>query len=67
MRYHTLMAAELIESQYNAPSYPLQRCIIYDAGYRTFWIPEYVTDTIDYWRKTYDLAHQGFTFQKLLH
>lgn len=67
LRYHALMAAEFIESQYDEPSYPLERCIIYDAGSRAFWIPEYVTDVIDYWRQTYDLARQGFTFQKLLH
>lgn len=66
LRYGALMAPEFFESQYEAPSYPLERCIIYDAGSRAFWIPEYVDDVIDYWRQTLDLAHGAFTFETLL-
>ena len=66
LRYEALMAPEFVESQYEAPSYPLERCIIYDAGSRAFWIPEYVDDVIDYWRQTLDLAHGAFTFETLL-
>lgn len=66
LRYRALMAPEFIESQYESPSYPLERCIIYDAGSRAFWIPEYVDDVMDYWRQTLDLAHNGVTFTNLL-
>jgi hypothetical protein len=66
LRYRALMAPEFIESQYESPTYPLERCIIYDAGSRAFWIPEYVDDVIDYWRQTLDLAHAGVSFANLL-
>ena len=66
LRYKALMAPEFVESQYEQPSYPLERCIIYDAGSRAFWIPEYVDDVMDYWRQTLDLAHSGCTFEQLL-
>jgi hypothetical protein len=66
LRYKALMAPEFVESQYEQPSYPLERCIIYDAGSRAFWIPEYVDDVMDYWRQTLELAHAGTTFEQLL-
>lgn len=66
LRYKALMAPEFVESQYESPSFPLERCTIYDAGSRAFWIPEYVDDVTNYWRQTLDLAHSGFTFEKLL-
>lgn len=66
LRYKALMAPEFIESQYEQPSYPLERCIIYDAGSRAFWLPEYVDDVMDYWRQTLELAHSGFSFEQLL-
>lgn len=66
LRYGALMAPEFVESQYECPSYPLERCIIYDAGSRAFWIPEYVEDVMEYWRQTLDLARSGITFTDLL-
>ena len=66
LRYHALMAPEFVESQYEAPSYPLERCIIYDAGSRAFWIPEYADDVISYWRQNLELARGGYTFKSLL-
>ena len=59
-----LMAPEFIESQYDSPSYPLERCIIYDAGSRAFWLPEYLEDVIGYWENVYTLARRGRTFQQ---
>ena len=67
LRGGALMAPEFVESQYESPAYPLERCVIYDAGSRAFWLPEYVADVIDYWRQTYDLARHGVTYQQLLH
>lgn len=66
LRYHALMAPEFIESEYEEPTYPIERCIIYDAGSRAFWIPEYASDVIDYWRQTLELAHKGTTFKELV-
>ncbi|BHH81996.1 type I phosphoribosyltransferase [Desulforhopalus sp. 52FAK] len=56
MRCHSLMAPEFIESQYVSPSYPLERCTIYDAGSRAFQVSEYRDDVIDYWQKVLALA-----------
>lgn len=66
VRYGSLMAPEFIESQYQNPSYPIERCIIYDAGSRAFWIREYLEDVIGYWKQNIDLAKRGITFHELL-
>lgn len=51
MRCHSLLAPEFIESNLEQPSYPLERCTIYDAGSRAFQVREYLDDVIDYWTK----------------
>ena len=66
LRYHALMTPEFVESQYENPTYPLERCIIYDAGSRAFWLPEYAMDVCDYWGETLRLAESGMTFEALL-
>lgn len=66
LRYNALMAPEFIESQYEQPAYPIERCIIYDAGSRAFWIPEYVADVKGYWRQTLELANKGMTYKELV-
>ena len=66
VRAHSLMAPEFIESQYENPAFPLERCTIYDAGSRAFWIPEYLEDVIDYWKQVLDLAKKGTTFTAYL-
>lgn len=67
VRCGSLMAPEFIASQYERPEYPLERCTIYDAGSRAFWIPEYIEDVHDYWSQTLELALSGLTFAQLLH
>ncbi len=66
LRREAVMAPEFIDSQYEKPSYPIQRCTIYDAGSRAFWPPEYMEDLEDYWSKVQALADQGVTFEDLL-
>lgn len=66
LRLDALMAPEFIESQYEDPAWPLQRCAIYDAGSRAFWTPEYLEDLEDYWTSTLALAESGVTFTSLL-
>ena len=56
MRCHSLLAPEFVESNYQAPSYPLERCTIYDAGSRAFQIEEYRGDVLQYWKKVLELA-----------
>ena len=66
VRLGAVMAPEFIESQYEAPSYPVERCTIYDAGSRAFWLYEYVADVIHYWRQNLQFANHGMTFSELL-
>ena len=66
IRLGSLMAPEFVASQYEAPSYPIERCTIYDAGSRAFWLYEYVEDVIQYWRQNLQFANHGMTFAALL-
>lgn len=66
LRSNSVLAPEFIESQYENPAYPLERCTIYDAGSRAFHVEEYLEDVIDYWTETKNLAKEGMTFNQLL-
>lgn len=66
LRTEALLAPEFLESQQSNPAYPIERCTIYDAGSRAFWLPEYLEDVQDYWEKTAVLAEDGMTYRKLL-
>ena len=66
VKYDALMAPEFIDSQYLSPTFPLERCIIYDAGSRAFWLPEYLEDVIEYWHNVCELATQGVTFNQMI-
>lgn len=66
LRRDGVMAPEFIESQYENPCYPLERCTIYDAGSRAFHVPEYLEDVVDYWRQVKAQAEGGTTFEELL-
>ena len=65
MRCHSLLAPEFIESNFGAPSYPLERCTIYDAGSRAFQVSEYLDDVMDYWTQVLALAKE-MTFAEML-
>ena len=67
LRGGSTMCEEFLESQYLNPSYPLERCVIYDAGSRAFWLPEYLGDIQGYWRETLSLAEKGISYAELLH
>lgn len=66
VRLDALMAPELIESQYENPTYPIERCVIYDAGSRAFWLPEYIGDVKHYWEENLKMAEEGLTYEELL-
>ncbi len=66
LRCESILAPEFVESQYENPAYPLERCTIYDAGSRAFYLPEYLEDVRDYWEQTLTLAENGVTFSQLL-
>lgn len=65
MRCNSLLAPEFIEANFAAPSYPLERCTIYDAGSRAFQVQEYLQDVIEYWIKVLALA-KTMTFADMM-
>jgi hypothetical protein len=66
IRRDCLLSPELEASQYEQPSYPLERCAIYDAGSRAFDISGYVRDVLGYWQQVAELAEQGLTLAEAL-
>ncbi len=66
LRSGSTMCEEFLESQYDSPSYPIERCVIYDAGSRAFWLPEYLADVEGYWRETLSLAEKRMSYAELL-
>lgn len=66
IRRDSLLAPEFIQSQFENPLYPLERCTIYDAGSRSFSFDEYLEDVLAYWEEVKELAESGVTFQELL-
>lgn len=66
LKRDSILAPELVASQNEKITYPLERCAIYDAGSRAFDIPEYVEDVIEYWKQIYKLAEKGTTLNELL-
>ncbi len=66
LRCGSTMSEEFFESHYLNPSYPIERCVIYDAGSRAFWLPEYLGDVEGYWRETLSLAEKGMSYAELL-
>lgn len=66
LRGTSLLAPEFIGSNYDNPTYPLERCAIYDAGSRAFHIAEYLQDVFGYWQQTLKLAKSGMSFDELL-
>ena len=66
VRRDAIMAPEFSESQYEDPAFPLERCVIYDAGSRAFWVREYAADVRAYWEQVLHLAERGISFRDYL-
>jgi len=66
VRRMAVMAPEFVESQYEDPAYPLERCTIYDAGSRSFHLSEYLEDVRGYWQQVGMLESEGMTYSALL-
>ena len=61
-----VLTPEFERSQYDALSYPLERCGIYDAGSRAFDIAGYVKDVVEYWAEVRRMAVGGWTLAEAL-
>ena len=59
LKWRALLSPELELSQYTRCSYPLERCIIYDAGSRAFDVTEYLDDVVGWWEQVRRLAKRG--------
>jgi len=66
LRFGATMAPEFIASQYDDAAYPIERCVIYDAGSRAFAPDEYAEDVLGYWQQTKALAQSGVAYAQLL-
>lgn len=66
LRTGSILSPEFIDSQYENPAYPIERCTIYDAGSRAFDIDEYLHDVRDYWEQTLAFAQGGMSYSDLL-
>lgn len=66
LRRDCLIAPEFAQSQAEAMPYALERCTIYDAGSRAFYVEEYLEDVRDYWEQVRGLAENGTTLSAYL-
>jgi hypothetical protein len=66
VRFDTPLSPEFELSQADHPAYALERCVIYDAGSRSFDIPSYIDDVRGYWRSVRDYAREGWTLSEAL-
>jgi hypothetical protein len=66
LRTGSTLAPEFLESQYENPAFPIERCTIYDAGSRAFDLAEYFADVRGYWEQNLGLARGGMTYRQLL-
>lgn len=60
LRQGSCLAPEFVESQYDSPMFPVERCTIYDAGSRAFEPKAYLEDVREYWELVADLGEVSF-------
>lgn len=51
LRYPALLSPEFELSQYSSLAYPLERCVVYDGGSRSFNVKKHITEVIEYWKE----------------
>ena len=61
LRHGDALAPEFIESQYENPMFPVERCTIYDAGSRAFEPQCYLEDVLEYWEELHVFHEISFT------
>jgi len=66
LRRNSLVTEEFLQSQLENLLFALERCTIYNAGSRAFWIPEYLEDVIEYCEKRKDLFLGGYSYKTLI-
>jgi hypothetical protein len=66
MRFPAILAPEFELSQYESLSNALERCVIYDAGTRTFETDDYLRKLEAYWMEVSREAERGWTLEEAL-
>jgi hypothetical protein len=66
LRRGALLTPEFAASQHENAAYPLERCVIYDAGSRACNVPAYVADVLEHWRALGDRGRAGTTLAEAL-
>lgn len=61
LRHGEALAPEFLESQYENPMFPVERCTIYDAGSRAFEPKCYLEDVLEYWEELLVFHEVSFT------
>lgn len=60
LRQGLCLAPEFVESQYDSPMFPVERCTIYDAGSRAFEPNLYLEDVLEYWEQVAQLTERTY-------
>lgn len=60
LRHGPYLTPEFVESQYESPMFPVERCTIYDAGSRAFEVRAYLEDVLEYWEAVEALENVSF-------
>jgi len=63
IRHPALLSPEFELSQYSSIAYPLERCIIYDGGSRSFNVKKHMKEVVEYWET---LNKQDMTLEEAL-
>jgi len=63
LRYPALLSPEFELSQYSSLAYPLERCIIYDGGSRSFNVKKHMREVVEYWET---LSKEDMTLEEAL-
>ena len=63
LRHPAVLAPEFELSQYESVAYPLERCVVYDGGSRSFNAAKHLAEVKEYWEK---LGDSGMTLEEAL-
>lgn len=63
LRYPALLSPKFEYSQYDSLAYPLERCVIYDGGSRSFNVTKHIAEVKEYWE---ELSEQQMTLEEAL-
>ena len=66
IKLDALISPELEMAQYRDVAPVLERCVIYDAGSRSFDVREYLEDVVSYWEQVRGLGKRGYTLREAL-